>query len=99
MRMSFDVIVIRENQPMPAITVRLSDEKLKEIDELADAMDRSRTWVVTDALARYLDVERQWLERVRAGQASIARGEGVPHGEVMDRLRAKVTAHEGKEGE
>ncbi len=84
---------------MPAISVRLSAERLKEVDELADAMDRTRTWVVTDALMRYLEVERQWLERVRAGQASIARGEGIAHHEVMDRLRSRVSANRGKPAE
>ncbi len=76
---------------MAAITVRIPEEKLKEIDELAGSLDRSRTWVVTDALTRYLEVERAWRERVEAGQSSIAQGKGIPHKKAMARIRTKIT--------
>ncbi len=75
---------------MRAITVRISDETIQELDELAQAMDRSRSWVVTDALARYLETERLWLERVKRGIEEIERGEGIPLDEAMAELRRRV---------
>ncbi len=75
---------------MRAITVRISDETIQELDELAQAMDRSRSWVVTDALARYLETERLWLERVKRGTEEIERGEGIPLDEAMAELRRRV---------
>jgi predicted transcriptional regulator len=81
---------------MPAITVRVSEEIAKQIDEVAGAMDRTRTWVVSDALKRYLETESQWIERVKAGMASIERGEGAPHEQVMEELREKIAAHQAK---
>lgn len=81
---------------MPAITVRVSEETAKRIDELAGAMDRTRTWVVGDALERYIEAESQWIERVRAGMASIKRGEGIPHEQVMAELRDKIAGQREK---
>ncbi|MDP6345399.1 MAG: ribbon-helix-helix protein, CopG family [Alphaproteobacteria bacterium] len=79
---------------MPAITVRIPDDTARQIDELAEAMERNRTWVVTAALKRYLAEESQWLERVKAGRAAIARGEGIPHEDVMAGLRARIADHQ-----
>ena len=81
---------------MPSVTVRLSEEMLSELDELAGAMDRTRTWLVADALKDYIARERQWVEAIREGQASIERGEGIPHEEVMARMQARIKATSGK---
>jgi len=63
---------------------------VRELDELARAMDRSRSWVVTDALARYLAEERQWMEQIRRGIEELDRGEGIPHEEVMAEMRRMI---------
>jgi predicted transcriptional regulator len=73
---------------MPSITVRVSEEIAAEIDALAATMDRTRTWVVSDALSRYLEDERQWLAEVRAGLEELDRGEGIPHESAMAETRA-----------
>ncbi len=75
---------------MPSITVRVSENMVRELDELARAMDRSRSWVVTDALARYLAEERQWMEQIRRGIEELDRGEGIPHEEVMAEMRRMI---------
>ena len=81
---------------MPDITVRLDEDTLRQIDDLANAMDRPRSWVVTDALARYLEEERLWLEQIREGIAQLDRGEGIPHEQVMDEMRRKIASHRRK---
>ncbi len=81
---------------MPAVTVRLSEEMIEQLDELAGAMDRTRTWLVADALQQYLAAERQWLEDIRAGIAEAERGEVIPHEEVMEEMEAKIAAHLAK---
>ena len=81
---------------MPAVTVRLSDEMLEQLDELAGAMDRTRTWLVNDALEQYLAAERQWLEDIREGMAEAERGELIPHEEVMEEMRTKIADHIAK---
>jgi predicted transcriptional regulator len=75
---------------MSSITVRLRDDMVQELDELARAMDRSRSWVVTDALARYLAEERQWMAQIRKGIEELDRGELIPHKQVMDEMRQMI---------
>lgn len=62
---------------MPSITVHVSEETARRIDELAGAMERTRTWVVGDALERYIEAESPWIERIRAGGLDRA-GPGHP---------------------
>lgn len=75
---------------MPSITVRVSDDAARELDALAQAMDRTRSWVVKDALARYLEDERLWLEKVKRGIEAADRGELIPHEQAMKELRRKI---------
>ena len=75
---------------MQAITVRVDEDTLRRIDELAGAMDRPRSWIVTDALCRYLEEEDQWLQKIRKGMAELDRGEGIPRAQVMDAMRNRI---------
>lgn len=71
-------------------SIRIEESTLGRLDRLADTLDRSRTWLVNEAIERYLDHE-EWLVRsVEEGIEAADRGETVPHAEVMDRLRAKI---------
>jgi predicted transcriptional regulator len=63
---------------------------VQELDELTGAMGRSRSWVVTDAFARYLQEERQWMESVRRGIEAADRGELIPHEQVMAEMRQMI---------
>ncbi len=71
---------------MPSITVRIDAQTAAEIDRIADVMDRSRTWIVTSALERYLQDEREWLAEVQAGLEDLDRGERVAHEDVMKEM-------------
>ena len=84
---------------MSSITVRVRDDMVQELDELARAMDRSRSWVVTDALTRYLAEERQWMEQIKRGIEELDRGEGIPHEEVMAEMRRMIAARLEKAAE
>ena len=75
------------------------EKMVQELDELAGAMDRSRSWVVTDALTRYLAEERHWMEQIRRGIEELDRGEGIPHEEVMAEMRRMIAARLEKAAE
>ena len=77
---------------MPAITIRLDPDTLRQIDELAGAMGRPRSWLVGDALMRYLDEVGPWVRKVREAMAELDRGEGIPHEQVMAEMRRKIAA-------
>jgi predicted transcriptional regulator len=71
-------------------SVRLSESRLDQLDRLARSLDRSRSWVIEQAVERYLDYEEWFAEAVREGIAAADRGELVPHDQVMKEVRARI---------
>ena len=71
-------------------TVRISPEKQHQLDALAQALDRSRNWIVSDAIDQYLAVQAWQIEQIRQGVEEADRGELVPHEEVSTEARAKI---------
>ena len=73
-------------------SIRLSDELLDRLDQLASSLDRPRAWLIEQAIARYID-EEVWqvaaiteaLSEYRTGGASLHH-----HDDVMTRLEAKI---------
>lgn len=82
------------------ITVRTNPEISAKIAALAQAMDRSRNWVIEEALKQYIEAQAWQIEGIKQAQASLARGEGIPFEDVMDEMDAlieeKVKEHESR---
>jgi predicted transcriptional regulator len=78
-------------------SIRLSDELAGRLDELAVAVDRSKAWLIEQAIARYVE-EEAWqvvavteaLAEYRAGGATLH-----DHDDVMGRLEARIRATAG----
>jgi predicted transcriptional regulator len=75
---------------MPTISIHVSDAKYQEISELAEQYDRSRSWIIGEALEPYLEhrrwmneVTRKALDEIRSGKAKL-----VPHEEAAARIMA-----------
>jgi len=73
-----------------AFTVRADTETVKRLDELATQMDRSRNYLVNQAIKEYLELHAWQLGKIEAGLAAADRGELVPHDEVFNELRASL---------
>ena len=71
-------------------TVRIPPEKQRQLDALAQVLDRSRNWVVSDAIDQYLDVQAWQIAHIQHGIEEADRGELVPHEEVIAAARAKI---------
>jgi predicted transcriptional regulator len=71
-------------------TVRIPPEKQRQLDALAQVLERSRNWVVSDAIDQYLDVQAWQIEQIQHGAEEADRGELVPHDEVRAEARAKI---------
>jgi predicted transcriptional regulator len=69
-----------------AISFRIGEEKLRKLEELAEATDRSRSWHIEQALDAYLDVQAWQLDHIKKGIASIREGRVVPHEKVREWL-------------
>ncbi len=72
------------------ITVRTDPEVAAQIAFLAQAMDRSRNWVIEEALKQYIQAQSWQLEGIKQAQASLDRGEGIPFDAVMEEMDALI---------
>lgn len=48
-------------------TVRLSKKMIAELDKLAKQGDRSRSWLVSEAVANYIELKQWQIEKIEAG--------------------------------
>lgn len=63
-----------EDSPTTPITIRTSRQMVAELDALASAMDRSRNYVVKEALQQYLATHAWQAERIEAGLEDVREG-------------------------
>lgn len=74
-----------------SITIRANPKLIKAITELATSMERSRNWVIENALKNYLEVQSWQVEGVKQALAEVDRGEKLAsHKEVFAKLRKKL---------
>jgi predicted transcriptional regulator len=64
------------------ISARVPEELGQQIDRLAAAANRNRSWVVEEALRAYLAKEVQFLEAVEKGIDAYKSGNVIDHSEV-----------------
>ena len=80
------------------ITIRTDPEVAEQITTLAKAMERSRKWVIEEALKRYIQEQAWQVEGIRDAMAALDRGEGITHDDVMaemdNLIEAKIQAHQ-----
>ncbi|MFU8776718.1 MAG: CopG family ribbon-helix-helix protein [Roseovarius sp.] len=69
------------------ITIRTT--KISEIDALANAMDRSRNYIVNQAIEQYLEANIWQMERIKSGIAATREGKVIPADEVFAGIAAK----------
>jgi predicted transcriptional regulator len=60
---------------MKTTTVRMDDELLERVDGIAKTLNRPRSWVVTQALDRFVAYEEWFLQEVQAGLTEVQRAE------------------------
>ena len=78
------------------ITIRTDSETADKLNALAKAMDRSRNWVVEDALKRYIAEQTWQIEGIEAAIESLDKGNGVAHDVVTAKITEKIEAKLGK---
>lgn len=60
---------------MTAFTVRLPDETAAKLDQLAEKLDRSRSYMAAQAIEDFIAREEWQLAEIEAGLAEADRGE------------------------
>ena len=72
-----------------ATTIRLTGETLDCINYLADATNRSKSYLLQEAVEQYVQRERSVVDEIRQGIDAMNEGRTVSHKVVKERLRAK----------
>ncbi len=71
---------------MPTLTAHVSEDFVRQIDLISRHLDRSRAWVIKEALKEYLERRAQegqrWAETLEAIEAA-DQGEVVPAEDVL----------------
>ena len=71
------------------MSIRAAKETVSELDALAVATDRSRNYLVNQALRQYLDANTWQVERIKEGIADVREGRVEPAEAVFARIGAK----------
>ena len=61
--------------PKTILSLRLDETTVDKLDSIARALDRSRSWVIGDAIRLYLETEGKDIEAILEGIAEADRGE------------------------
>lgn len=67
---------------MKTTTVRMDDKLLQQVDGIAKSQSRSRSWVINQALERFVNYEDWFQLEVSEGLAEVTRGEVATEDEV-----------------
>lgn len=72
-------------------SIRLEDTLAERLSTLAAALDRPKTWVIEQALTRYLDEEAWQVKAIQEAVDKLHSGRAIliPHDEVMQQMEAK----------
>ena len=72
---------------MKTTTVRIDDAVLERVHDLAKTLGRSRSWVINQAIDRFLDYEEWFIREVEDGLAEVEKGEVATREEVETKFR------------
>ncbi|MGC1461252.1 MAG: hypothetical protein WA802_03570 [Terracidiphilus sp.] len=65
------------------ISFRIAADKVAELDSIAKAMDRDRSYLLNEAVASYLSEQQRFVAMVKEGQEDIRAGRTTSHEEVV----------------
>jgi RHH-type transcriptional regulator, rel operon repressor / antitoxin RelB len=69
------------------ITVRVPRDVAKRLRALAQATDRSKSYVAAQAIEEFLTLQEWQVKAIRQGIAEANAGKLIPHDEAVKRLR------------
>lgn len=78
--------------PLKATSVRLDDETLTRVGQMAEAMDRPRAWLMAEAIKQYVAREEWFIREVEKGVKAADEGRLIDHADVKGKWEAKRAA-------
>lgn len=74
---------------LKTISFRMPAEKVETLDALAETMERDRTYLLNEAVERYLELNEYHIKLIEKGLRAAEAGDFVPQAE-MKRLMARM---------
>jgi len=71
------------------VTFRMETGKVKQLDAYAEQDRRDRSYLLNEAVDRYLEVRQLQVARIEEGIRQAAKGKLMEHSEVVSRLRKR----------
>ncbi len=65
-----------------AFTIRSDSNKVKKLDQLANKLDRSRNYLVNQAIEQYLDINAWQIQQIKQGIKAADEGRFVDDAEM-----------------
>ena len=73
------------------LSIRLTPEMTDQLDFIARATRRSKSFLGSEAVARFIKSEAEIVRAIQAAQAEMRAGAaGIPHEEAMRSMRAAI---------
>ena len=72
------------------ISFRANSDDIAQLDSLATAQDRPRSYLINEAIRNYIDLHAYQDELVRKGLEDVRAGRVVSHKDVVARFRDKT---------
>lgn len=74
-------------------SIRMDDSKLKRLDAMAKVMNRSRTWLINQAVDKYLNYEEWFIKEVQDGLKEAQNPENlIDHDAVVRKWEVRLEA-------
>jgi predicted transcriptional regulator len=68
------------------LSFRVSTQIQSQLEELARATDRPKSWHLEQAVRSYLDTQLWQIRQIKAGLAELDAGKGIPHEQVVPEI-------------
>jgi predicted transcriptional regulator len=77
---------------LKATSVRLDDETLERVGQMAEAMDRPRAWLMAEAIKQFVAREEWFVREVEKGIQAADEGRLADHLEIKKKWEARRAA-------
>jgi predicted transcriptional regulator len=69
------------------VTARLDEELAAGLDRLAEKLDRSKAWIVSQAVRRFVEQESEFLAFVQEGIDDLENDRWISHEDLVQEIR------------
>jgi predicted transcriptional regulator len=83
-------IIAGFNMTDATMTLRLSSDLKKRLDIISSVTKRSKSFLASEAVARFIEAEEEYIEGIAEARMQYSRGEIVPHDEAMRQIRSYI---------